>query len=245
MWQFAESVAGIGEACRAFEIPITGGNVSLYNETEGRAILPTPVLGVVGLIEDQSAVLGRVFPAAESTIVLLGESRGELGGSEYLQTVHGLLRGVPPAIDLKQERALQGLLPALASEKLIQSAHDVSEGGFAVALAECCFDTGGRGADVDLPPARSELVPADIATLFGESVPQVIVATTADRAETVVERAKAAGLPARIIGKTGGASIIIRVGGKPALTLSVAEAEHVWATSIEERVTSRDTAVVA
>ena len=151
MWQFAEAVAGIGEACRAFEIPITGGNVSLYNETEGRAILPTPVLGVVGLIEDQSAVLGRVFPASDATIVLLGENRGELGGSEYLQTVHGLLRGVPPAIDLKQERALQTLLPALASEKLIQSAHDISEGGFAVALAECCFDTGGRGADVDLP----------------------------------------------------------------------------------------------
>ena len=179
MWQFAEAVAGIGEACRAFEIPITGGNVSLYNETEGRAILPTPVLGVVGLIEDQSAVLGRVFPASDATIVLLGENRGELGGSEYLQTIHGLLRGVPPAIDLKQERALQTLLPALASEKLIQSAHDVSEGGFAVALAECCFDTGGRGADVDLPrPAdarRAIWCRATIAALFGESVPQVIV----------------------------------------------------------------------
>ena len=155
--------------------------MSLYNETEGRAILPTPVLGVVGLIEDQSAVLGRVFPASDSTIVLLGENRGELGGSEYLQTVHGLLRGVPPAIDLKQERALQTLLPALASEKLIQSAHDVSEGGFAVALAECCFDTGGRGADVDLPAVQSELVPGEIAALFGESVPQVIVSAAAER----------------------------------------------------------------
>ena len=219
--------------------------MSLYNETEGRAILPTPVLGVVGLIEDQSAVLGRVFPVSDSTIVLLGENRGELGASEYLQTVHGLLRGVPPAIDLKQERALQALLPALASEKLIQSAHDVSEGGFAVALAECCFDTGGRGADVDVPAVTSELVAGEIAALFGESVPQVIVSTTADRAETVVERAKAAGVPARIIGKTGGTSITIRVGGEAALTLSVAEAEHVWATSIEERLAKRETAAVA
>jgi phosphoribosylformylglycinamidine synthase II len=245
MWQFAEAVAGIGEACRAFEIPITGGNVSLYNETEGRAILPTPVLGVVGLIEDQSAVLGRVFPASDATIVLLGENRGELGGSEYLQTIHGLLRGVPPAIDLQQERALQTLLPALASEKLIQSAHDISEGGFAVALAECCFDTGGRGADVDVPAVKSELVPGEIAALFGESVPQVIVSTTADKAQTVVERAKTAGVPARIIGKTGGSSITIRVGGQAALTLSVAEAEHVWATSIEERLAKRETAAVA
>ena len=129
MWQFAEAVAGLGEACRALGIPITGGNVSLYNETDGRAILPTPVIGVVGLIEnidaDAATLVTRAFPAAGAPldVVLLGDNLGELGGSEYLKTVHGLVRGVPPALDLARERALQTLLVDLASSRLIRSAH--------------------------------------------------------------------------------------------------------------------------
>ena len=110
MWQFAQAVEGIGDACRALDIPITGGNVSLYNETDGRAVLPTPVLGVVGLIEDADRVVRRVFQAAGDTIVLLGESKPELGGSEYLHTMHGLTRGLPPPLDLAREAALQRLL---------------------------------------------------------------------------------------------------------------------------------------
>ncbi len=101
MWQFAQAVEGIGDACRALDIPITGGNVSLYNETDGRGVLPTPVLGVVGLIEDadDGRRAGRFAPPA-TCVVLLGETRDELGGSEYLKTMHGLIRGVPPALDL-------------------------------------------------------------------------------------------------------------------------------------------------
>ena len=111
MWQFAQAVEGIGEACRALGVPITGGNVSLYNETDGRAIYPTPVIGVVGLLEHADRVLGRPIPGNPATsIVLLGDGRGELGGSEYLKVVHGLVRGVPPALDLDAERALQELL---------------------------------------------------------------------------------------------------------------------------------------
>lgn len=256
MWQFAQAVEGIGEACRAFEIPITGGNVSLYNETEGRAILPTPVLGIVGLIEDQSAVVGRPFPSAAGSlaIVLIGENRGEMGGSEYLDALHGLQRGVPPAIDLAQERAVQTLLPQLAAERLIRSAHDVSEGGVAVALAECCFDMGSPhanlGAEVDLPAlaagvvaANAPGVPAVNAALFGESMPQVLVSVDPAQADVVVSRAKAAGLPASVIGRTGGTDLIIRVGGQTALTVSVAEAEHEWSTSIERALARREASV--
>jgi phosphoribosylformylglycinamidine synthase len=246
MWQFAQAVEGIGEACRAFEIPITGGNVSLYNETEGRAILPTPVMGIVGVLDDQTTVVGRPFPRTEASIVLLGENRGEMGGSEYLQTVYGILRGQPPAIDLVKERALQALLPALAADRLILSAHDVSEGGIAVTLAECCFDTEGRGATVDLPALLEDSgtgVPPIAAALFGESVPQVVVSVAPDKTDEVITRAKAAGIPARVIGSTGGAALVIRIDGQPAITVSVAEAEHVWASSIESRLSTRATAV--
>jgi phosphoribosylformylglycinamidine synthase len=137
MWQFAEAVAGLGEACRALDIPITGGNVSLYNETDGRAVLPSPVIGVVGVAERASSIRTRVFPRAGLEIVLVGDNRGELGGSEWLSTLHGLLRGRPPVLDLDREKALQTLLVGLAAEGRIQSAHDCAEGGWAVALAEC------------------------------------------------------------------------------------------------------------
>ena len=150
MWQFAEAVAGIGEACRALDIPITGGNVSLYNETDGKPILPTPVLGVVGLVEHADRIVTRTFKG-DAAIVLLGTTKGELGGSEYLQRQHGLLRGVPPALDLDAEKRLQQLLVSLAADGLVQSAHDCAEGGLAVTIAECSFDTGGIGADVDIP----------------------------------------------------------------------------------------------
>jgi phosphoribosylformylglycinamidine synthase len=134
MWQLARAVEGIGAACRALGVPITGGNVSLYNETDGRAIYPTPVIGVVGLLEHADRVVSRRFQRSGDVIVLLGEDRGELGGTEYLKVVHGLVRGVPPALDLDAERALQSLLVGLADERLIGSAHDCSDGGLAVAL---------------------------------------------------------------------------------------------------------------
>src|SRR5437762_885895 len=124
MWQFAKAVEGIGAACRALNVPITGGNVSLYNETDGKAIYPTPVIGVVGLLEHADRVLGRRFRRAGDEVVLLGEGHGELGGSEYLKVVHNLVRGEPPSLDLDAERALQDLLVALATERLIHSAHD-------------------------------------------------------------------------------------------------------------------------
>src|SRR5690606_41136519 len=224
MWQFAEAVAGIGEACRALDAPITGGNVSLYNETEGTAILPTPVIGVVGLVEDASRVLARVFPAEGLDVVLLGENLGELGGSEYLSSLHGLLRGTPPVLDLERERALQQLLVSLAASGSIRSAHDCAEGGFAVALAECCFDAGGRGVAVDVPAASGDGgVDRLAATLFGESASRVIVSVDAASISAVLAAAATAGIPAAKIGTTGGDRIRVSVDGQPVVDLAVAE----------------------
>src|SRR5258707_12579606 len=159
MWQFAQAVEGIGAACRALDVPITGGNVSLYNETDGRSIYPTPIIGVVGLLEHADRVVSRRFRAPGDAIVLLGADRGELGGSEYLKVVYDFVGGAPPSLDLDAERSLQALLVALADEGLVRSAHDCSDGGLAVTAAESCFDTGGIGATLSieaLPIARRD-----------------------------------------------------------------------------------------
>ena len=131
-------------------MPITGGNVSLYNETEGRAIFPTPVLGVVGLLDDASKTVTRVFKTVGAAVVLLGDNLGELGGSEYLATMHNMVAGKPPLIDLKREAALQELIVKLIRDGCVESAHDCSEGGLAIALAECTFDSGGLGISADV-----------------------------------------------------------------------------------------------
>jgi phosphoribosylformylglycinamidine synthase len=234
MWQFAEAVEGIREACEALEIPITGGNVSLYNETDGQAIYPTPIIGVVGLIEHAERALGRAFRGAGADIILLGVSTGELGGSEYLKTVHGLTRGAPPSLDLVRERALQRVLAQAADQGLLQSAQDCSDGGFAVALAECTFDTGGTGAGVDVPAEGSE-----IATLFGESASRAIVSAAPASSAALLDLARAAGVPARIIGQTGGSRLRITIEGKQVLDVAVAEAEQIWMTGLEKYFASR------
>ena len=240
MWQFAEAVAGLAEACRALDVPITGGNVSLYNETDGRPILPTPVVGVVGVLEDASRVLTRVFPSAGLEILLLGGNLGELGGSEYLKIVHGLLRGRPPELDLERERSLQRLLVNLAAKGGIRSAHDCAEGGFAVALAECCFESGGLGADVAVGNASSDGgVDLLAATLFGESASRAIVSAAAEDVDAVLDLALAAGVPAQRIGRTGGAVIRIVVDGAPALECSVAEAEARWSGALADALEGR------
>jgi phosphoribosylformylglycinamidine synthase len=238
MWQFAEAVAGIGEACRALDIPITGGNVSLYNETDGKPILPTPVLGVVGLVEHADRVVTRTFKADGAAIVLLGTTKGELGGSEYLQRLHGLLRGVPPRLDLDAEKRLQQLLVSLAAGGLVQSAHDCAEGGLAVTIAECSFDTGGVGADIDVPALDD--VPAALAvdaTLFSESASRVVISTPADRLEQVLALAREHDVPAAHIGRTTAHRLVMRVGGRIALDVPVDLAEQAWKTGLERYFT--------
>jgi phosphoribosylformylglycinamidine synthase II len=235
MWQFAEAVAGIGEACRALATPITGGNVSLYNETEGRAILPTPVIGVVGVLEDASRVRTRVFPEAGLDIVLLGENLGELGGSEYLKTIAGVIAGTPPALDLARERILHQFLVSEAALGDVRSAHDCSDGGFAVALTECCCDSGGIGAEVDIPAASTDGgISRDVATLFGETATRVILSVHPDVTEKLVARARAAGLAASRIGRTGGSQVRIAIDGQPAIDCRLSEAEARWTTGFSQ-----------
>jgi phosphoribosylformylglycinamidine synthase len=231
MWQFAKAVEGMAAACRALDIPITGGNVSLYNETDGRAVLPTPVLGVVGLIEHADRVVRRAFRTAGDAIVLLGESHAELGGSEYLHVMHGLIRGVPPALDLNREKALQQLLVEAAAAGLIQSAHDCAEGGIAVTTAESCFDTG-LGAAVNLPTVVASNRFEEIATLFGESASRVLVSVRPDQVAELQARARAAGVPAAQIGSVGGDCIQLSIAGQVVVDESLMEAEQIWAGAI-------------
>ena len=240
MWQFAEAVAGLGEACRALEIPITGGNVSLYNETDGKAILPTPVIGVVGLIEDASRTLTRKFAEPGLDIVLFGDNLGELGGSEYLKSLHDLVRGLPPALDLSRERALQALTVSLAERGILRSAHDCAEGGFAVTLAECCFETGGVGAVVDIPRASTD-GGADLlaATLFGESASRVIVSVSPEWTAEVLAKAAEQGVPALRIGATNAGALQISVDGRLVIDGSLKVAEERWAGGLEAWLTGR------
>jgi phosphoribosylformylglycinamidine synthase len=232
MWQFARAVEGIGAACRALDIPITGGNVSLYNETDGNAVLPTPVLGVVGLIDNADMVVRRVFREEGDAIALLGESLDELGGSEYLKVVHGLVKGMPPRLDLTREAALQRMLVKGVAAGLIRSAHDCAEGGFAVTLAECCFDTG-MGATVDLAAVEAAVTAfADTATLFGESASRVVVSVDNARIAELETLAMEAGVPVAIIGRVGGDRLRVAVAGRPLLDESLAEVERLWSNAL-------------
>jgi phosphoribosylformylglycinamidine synthase II len=234
MWQFGRAVEGITAACKALDIPITGGNVSLYNETDGRAIYPTPVLGVVGLLEDSSHVLGRGFRSAGDAIVLLGETRQELGGSEYLKILHRIVAGLPPDVELSSEKSLQQLLVAAAREGLIQSAHDCAEGGIAVTLAECAFGTGGIGLNVDLPAVDAPAFWESAATLFSESASRVVASVARERSGELLDRAKALGVPARVIGTTGGGRISVSINGQSVIDIAVSEAEIIWDGALEK-----------
>jgi phosphoribosylformylglycinamidine synthase subunit PurL len=241
MWQLGEAVRGIGDACRALQIPITGGNVSLYNETEGRAIFPTPVLGVVGLIADVTKTCTRIFKTAGAAVVMLGDNHGELGGSEYLARVHHLVAGRPPALELERELALQRLVVELIGAGLVQSAHDCAEGGLAVALAECTFESGGIGIAADVPAAGAAGPYQVPATLFGESASRVVVSLAADQLGAVLEAARDAGVPASKIGETGGARVRLSVSGTVAVDQAVVDAESAWLSAIEQRMARRAT----
>jgi phosphoribosylformylglycinamidine synthase II len=236
MWQFAQCVEGIGDVCRALNIPITGGNVSLYNETDGVAIQPTPVIGVVGVVDDAARTLGRVFRHEGAMVVLLGDSRADLGGSEYLKLVHQRVAGEPPTLDLAAEHALQQFLVSVIADGLLESAHDCAEGGSAVTLAECCFESGGIGLEVSLPPVGfDDDVPDELAlsgTLFGETASRVVASVSESETAELLSRAGDAGVPARVVGRTGGRRFRLSVDGASAIDCSLAEIERVWANGL-------------
>ena len=241
MWQFAEAIDGMREACLALDIPITGGNVSFYNETDGKAIYPTPVIGVVGLIEDASCSLARMFPESDLVIVVLGDNLGELGASEYLKAVHGRIAGAPPMLDLRLERGVQFVVARAAATGVVQSAHDCSDGGVAVALAECCFDAAGLGASVQLPSVAVEGWDGHevAATLFGESASRIVVSARPSSVDELLALASASNVPAQVVGRTGGSRLTITVDDEPAIDVAVYDAEQAWAGAIERRMRTR------
>jgi phosphoribosylformylglycinamidine synthase II len=240
MWQLVEAVEGIAAACRALDVPITGGNVSLYNETDGTAIYPTPVIGVVGVIEDAAAALGRAFRGAGREVVLLGEGDGRIDGSEYLSRVHGLVAGDAPALDLGREKALIGVLVSAAADRLIESAHDCSDGGIAVTLAECSFDTGNIGCAVDIPASAAyDGAWSTIGALFGESAGRVVVSVVPGKLDALRQLASERDVPFRLIGTTGGPRLRVAVAGVDAIDCSVAEAEQLWSSALSTHFKGR------
>jgi phosphoribosylformylglycinamidine synthase subunit PurL len=228
MGQFEQAVAGLSEACRTFGIPVTGGNVSFYNDTEGLSIHPTPVLGIVGIIEDVRKVVRPGFRSAGDAIVLVGESLGEIGGSEYLKTIHGLEAGAPPAIDLEQEKRNQEFILDAIEAGLLRSAHDLSEGGLAVALAECAFHASKKtGCEIEL----GDSLRYD-ALLFGESQSRILVTCKRADVSRLLEMAAARNVPAGVIGRTGGTAITVRRAGHDILRVPVDEAFRAWKDSL-------------
>ena len=223
MGQLVAAIRGIGDACRALGAPITGGNVSLYNETDGTAIYPTPVIGVVGLLEDASRVLQPWFSTGGDAVLLLGETRVDLGGCVYLDRVHDAVVGRPPDLDLDTERLLHVAMRELATAGVLRSAHDLGDGGLAVALAECCFDVGGVkiGASVRVD-ARLR---ADVA-LFSESPSRMLVATP--EPEAVEEIARRHEVPVRRLGELGGERLKIASGERTLVDAAVADLREAW-----------------
>jgi len=228
MGQFEQAVTGLAEACRTFAIPVTGGNVSFYNDTEGLSIHPTPVLGIVGLIDDIRKAVRPGFRAAGDAVVLIGESLEEVGGTEYLRIVHGREAGAPPAIDLEQEKRNQECLLELIDAGLVRSAHDLSEGGLAVALAECAFKSEGKtGCEIDLEDGLRE-----DALLFGESQSRMIMTCRRANLGRVLALAAARGVPARAIGRVGGDAIAVSRKGREILRVPVETGLRAWKDSL-------------
>jgi phosphoribosylformylglycinamidine synthase subunit PurL len=203
MWQFAESIRGMAHACRALGTPVTGGNVSFYNESAGSAIWPTPVIGTVGLLEDHRLALPSAFPRAGDLVYLLGETFAELGGSEFADVVLGRVGGRPPALDLERERSLHRLLVETANLDVLASAHDCGDGGLGVALAEAAI-----GAGVGFAVSPPGDLPPHVA-MFSESASRAVVSVVAGRAERLEELASALGVPFARIGETGGPRVVI------------------------------------
>src|SRR6516162_5896118 len=204
MWQFAEATRGLAAACRELEVPIVSGNVSFYNETEGKAILPTPTVAVVGLLPDVSATCGSSFRQAGDCVAILGETRGELGGSEFISSFAGKVAGRPPGLNVRAELALQRALRRLIQSGLLSSAHDCSEGGLAVALAESCIG-GALGARLKL---EADL-PVPHAFLFGEDASRAVISFAPAAAQRVLDVCHELGVPFGLIGDVGGDELII------------------------------------
>jgi phosphoribosylformylglycinamidine synthase len=230
MWQFQETIKGIAQGCRTFNIPVTGGNVSFYNDTEGISIYPTPVLGIVGMVDDINNITGPAFKAEEDILILLGENKDELGASEYVKTIRQKEKGMPPQIDLEKEKQIQDFCLEIISLGLVESAHDVSEGGLACCLAESSFLSDKKtGLRVNLRDGiRSDAI------LFGETQSRIVITSKKQNHQKILELAKNKKVNAAVIGKTGGDRIVISHGDKKLIDVPVDEALKAWRNAIPE-----------
>ncbi|HJW13789.1 MAG TPA: phosphoribosylformylglycinamidine synthase subunit PurL [Thermoanaerobaculia bacterium] len=234
MGQFEAAVRGIADACRALGIPVVSGNVSFYNETDGRAIPPTPTVGMVGLLEDVGKRIRLPFAKGGDAIAVLGRTRDELGGSEFLRVIRGRDEGPCPDVDLAAERRLIELLGRLAERGSLASAHDLSDGGLAVALAECAMNSG-VGAEVTLD---STLRPS--ALLFGETAGRVLVSFGPDEEAAIRSEAERLAVPFEGAGRTGGERLLIAAGGRVLLDEGVGALREIWAGSFARAMEAAD-----
>jgi phosphoribosylformylglycinamidine synthase len=227
MWQFEQACLGIADACAALETPVVSGNVSLYNETEGKAVFPTPMIGMVGLMDDCTKNAGGSFLASGDRVAIVGGiGDGHLGGSEYLKAVHGMVAGMPPPLDFAREKSVQKAVRQAVRAGLLRAAHDASDGGIAVALAEMCFakDLGCRVV------LKSQLRPD--ALVFGEDASRIVVSYPASNREKVEAICRAAGAPLEDIGQVGGNTLNI----EGVLEVKVGELKDAWSSALPKLV---------
>jgi phosphoribosylformylglycinamidine synthase len=248
-WQFRRAVEGLAAACEAFETPVVSGNVSFYNETPESAVYPTPTVGMVGALDDVEKRCASGFQNEGDAIYLLGPSSPSpeasldgIGGSEYLSLIHGLEVGNPPRLDLQMERNVQAALRILITSGGLQSAHDCSDGGFAVALAESGV-IGGIGAQIELPepgddPALATAI-SPVWQLFSEAQSRVVISVSPENVEAVTQRMKELGVPLVRLGTVGGDRFIVtgrRHAGnaekETLVNLSLSDAKALWNEAI-------------
>jgi phosphoribosylformylglycinamidine (FGAM) synthase-like enzyme len=242
-FQFREACRGIADACRAFDTPVTGGNVSFYNESPTGAIDPTPTVGMVGLLERVADRVPSHFAAAGDEILVLGATRGELGGSAYWAEVLDFVGGRPAPVDLDAERRLQQLLVAAARARLLRSAHDCSEGGLLVALAEAAlggtYAAGGHGATLDLAGYAPGVSPEGL--LYGEDGARAVVSTSPDALAALLALASQHGVPAHRAGRVGeaGATLELRAAAR-VFTWGIGALRQTYFTAIPRRMQHPD-----
>ncbi|MGW9530599.1 phosphoribosylformylglycinamidine synthase subunit PurL [Paenibacillus terrae] len=221
-WQMEKAVDGMAEACRVLDTPVIGGNVSLYNENAKGSIYPTPVVGMVGLVHDTDHITTQGFKAEGDVIFLVGETKAELGGSEFQAVVHGVSEGRPPELNLNVEKTLLNAVLSAIQTGLVQSAHDLAEGGLAVALAESGI-SGGLGAQVNV---ETTLRPDH--ALFSESQSRILLSASPDKASALEAHLRGLGVPVTVLGKVEGSQLTVEVNGQPALNEAVASLKQIW-----------------
>ena len=248
MWSFSEVIDGMAEACRMLKTPVVSGNVSFYNETEGRGILPTPVIGMVGLIEDVRRTVQPGFKNEGDLIAMLGLTNDDLAMSEYAVSVAGVTTaeitaaGKVPQLDLERELAVQQACLEAAEAGLLNSAHDCSDGGLAVALVESCFSSLGRetiGARIDLEGTFSST-----SLLFSESPSRIIVSFDQSATETIEEIAKRHNAPFKVIGGVGGDSLVVTVDGHEVVNADITDLESTWRSALSHKLQAEVPATV-